>query len=130
MGTDPDDVAITVLCTLVRSALSEILEEEQGPGSMRLERLQRFGRYAMEDGMVPGAVRTLTIWRRPCLARYLAALSLLPGGVRICQIIFCADHSPGGTYAPHRLSCSKCSPDDIAARGYVHRDVVAIEGNL
>lgn len=130
MGTDPDDVAIDALCTAIRSALSEILEDEQPPDPVRLGDLQRRGRCAMQGSWVSDAVRTLTVWRHPYLSRYLAALSLLPGGVRVCQIIFCANHSPSGTYAPHRLSCSKCLPDDIAARGYVHRDVVAIEGNL
>lgn len=84
----------------------------------------------MASGQAVDAAWSLSIQRTPRLPEALAALAMLPGGVRICQIIFCATHYPGGQYAPSRLSCRKCLPHDTSTPALARRDVVSIERTL
>jgi hypothetical protein len=129
------DIEADALATAVLAGLS-ILEMLAGGFSEtgwaeELAIHRRRGRDAIEDGRVDEAIRNIRFGRPGFsnIATDLAALAMLPGGVRVQEIVFCAVHYRAGTYTRLRLSCPKCSPDDTR-NAPERRDVVAIEGEL
>jgi hypothetical protein len=133
--SDLPDAALSALSTTIRNAITSLQEDaawvvDPRIWIRRLDQLQQYGRDAMANGTAVDAVWSLSIQRIPQLPEALAALAMLPGGVRICQVIFCAGHYPGGQYAPSRLSCRKCLPHDISTPALIRRDVVSIERTL
>jgi hypothetical protein len=114
-----DDIELTALSIAVRNGLDDL--HGQGPELLAVRR--RSAREAIESGRVIQLARNL---QARFVGTDLAALAMLPGGVRIDEIVFCARHYPGGYDARFRLSCPDCSPDDH--KPGESRDVVAIEG--
>lgn len=98
----------------------------------QLRRLRDLGRQMIASGGIERDVRGMSNPLFQYAGESLAALSMMPGGVRICEIVFCARHYPAGTEARRRLSCPKCSPDDTltAAAGRDPRVVVTTEGEI
>jgi hypothetical protein len=88
-------------------------------------------RAALSRDSAEWAVRGLDYDVLKNLGDDLAALAMAPGGVRVCEIVFCAKHYRNGVDARLRLSCPKCSPDDIQPiENRDRRDVVSIEGTI
>jgi hypothetical protein len=123
-----DDIATDALSGAVLSGIGFI--HNSAAGGSAVKGWRRAGVEAIESGDFETEAHALAF--TPGVGIGLAALSMRPGGVRVCGIVFCATHYPAGTLARFRLSCPQCSPDDT-----MHswprtdpRDVVSIEGTL
>lgn len=135
MASVLSDVELSALAGAVQLGLSLIEEQRAGGWSeyawnRQMARRREDGRWAIETGRIIHAAQSFTFGRdgAATLGMNIAALALMPGGVRIDEIVFCARHYPGGYDARFRLSCPDCSSDDH--KPGEGRDVVAIEGNL
>jgi hypothetical protein len=126
------DVELSALAGAVRLGLA-LIEERRYDGNeyawnRLMTRRREAGRWAIENGRIIHAAQSFSFGRDGTaeLGMNIAALAMLPGGVRIDEIVFCARHYPGGKDARFRLSCPQCSPDDH--KPGESRDVVAVEG--
>jgi hypothetical protein len=129
-----NDIELGALAVAIRNGLADLdhllsVHDRDIAEELLVER-RSAGRRAIETGHALQAARDLSFGRAGYhdLASDLASLAMLPGGVRIDEIVFCARHHPGGYDARFRLSCPQCSPDDH--KPGEGRDVIAVEGNI
>lgn len=132
MTSQLDDIALGALCAALQSALATLAEEKgsftQVTWSHHMRTRENHGRRLVESGAFLAAAMGLHGGRLSAMAIDVAALAMMPGGVRIDEFVFCAKHCPDGCDARFRLSCPRCSPDDhLVGEG---RDVISMEGNL
>jgi hypothetical protein len=133
-----DDISTDALSTAVLWGFAHFAEVSRTYSAEEWERIlsghRDRGMRAILLGAVDRGAQNLTLFRPEMVGvcTGLAALAMRPGGVRVCQIVFCFAHYPAGTEARFRLSCPKCSPDDTM-HSWPHadpRDVVSIEGTI
>lgn len=124
-----DDIAIDALSLAIQGGIAHLQEAgthytETGWRTV-LDGHRTRARAAILSGDVERAVAEV---RPYTFSAWLAALAMLPGGLRLFEVVFCARHYPAGIDARYRLSCPMCSPDD---RSWGEtRDVITIEGIL
>jgi hypothetical protein len=128
------DIELGALATAIASGYEQLDGRKQHVQPQRWETIaagfRELGRTGIESGLVVKLAQRLEFGRPGYndLILGLAALAMMPGGVRIDEIVFCHRHHPTGYDARFRLSCPDCSPDD--QRPGEGRDVVAIEGTI
>ena len=122
----------SALSTAIRGAIARLDDRETHWNATswgrELVRLRNLGRELIENGMVMQSARAMQI--NDPLADTLAALAMQPGGVRICEVVFCARHYPHGTTGIRRYACPLCdagaTQDLFESRE--RRDVITYEG--
>lgn len=119
------DIEVDSLAVTIRSGLAEIAAWEHAyhpdQWPRELKRHRQIGLYAIETGSIMEQARRLRISLPNAMG--IAALAMMPGGVRVARIVFCAAHYPDGMVASWRYACPVCDPDALTLDG---RDTITI----